>query len=161
MWGLPSTTGALALVFFIMAVVIALMAIHIRDADNTCGDSQRYDQQVAQQVARLLIQSSSHTHPLLSLEDAVSARLLLTDLSNRHGGLFKAERSLGMEPGKLEVMVKKVEEQLSNVRNHINRIIVEKDKRFNTLEAVEAGLLRSQLPDDGPSEPSESSNMTV
>lgn len=105
------TRSLVAFVFVILVIVIIFLMFQVNDNSTKCREAKTSDQDRLSRASKLLVQSTTQDHPLLSFESAVEARLIMEEILSRHGGLSMSERSLKLPKGRLESLRTKIHEQ--------------------------------------------------
>ncbi len=105
------TKSLVAFIFVMLVIVIIFLMFQVNDNSNKCREAKISDQDRLARASKLLVQSTTQDHPLLSFEAAIEAKLLMEEVLSRHGGITTAERNLKLPRGRLESLRSKIHEQ--------------------------------------------------
>lgn len=105
------TKSLVALIFVMLVIVIIFLMFQVNDNSNKCRESKISDQDRLARASKLLVQSTTQEHPLLSFEAAIEAKLLIEEILLRHGGMVSAEKNLKLPRGRTESLRTKIHEQ--------------------------------------------------
>lgn len=105
------TRSLVAFIFVILIIVIIFLVFQINDNSTKCREAKLSDQEKILRASRLLVQSTTQEHPLLSFEASIEAKLILEDVLQKHGGVVSAEKSLKFPKGRLDALRTKVHDQ--------------------------------------------------
>lgn len=105
------TRSLVAFVFVVLIIIIIFLMFQVNDNSNKCRETKLGDQDRLARASKLLVQSTTQDHPLLSFEAVIEAKHIMEDVVARHGGLTTAERNLKLPKGRLESLRTKIHEQ--------------------------------------------------
>jgi len=105
------TRSLVAFIFVILVIVIIFLMFQVNDNSTKCKESKTSDQDRLSRASKLLVQSTTQDHPLLSFEAAIEAKIIIEEILSRHGGISSAERNLKLPKGRLEGLRGKIHEQ--------------------------------------------------
>lgn len=100
-----------AFVFVILVIVIIFLMFQVNDNSAKCKEAKIGDQDRLARASKLLVQSTTQDHPLLSFESAIEAKIIIEEVLSRHGGIGSAERNLKLPKGRLESLRTKIHDQ--------------------------------------------------
>lgn len=135
-----------AFVFVILVIVIIFLMFQVNDNSAKCKEAKVGDQDRLARASKLLVQSTTQDHPLLSFESAIEAKIIIEEVLSRHGGIGSAERNLKLPKGRLESLRTKIHDQYG--------ITVERYPELNFMSesalATASGLQSSTDRDESP-----------
>lgn len=105
------TRSLVAFIFVILVIVIIFLMFQVNDNSTKCKEAKVVDQDRLSRASKLLVQSTTQDHPLLSFEAAIEAKLIIEEVLSRHGGISTAERNLKLPKGRLESLRTKIHDQ--------------------------------------------------
>lgn len=105
------TRSLVAFIFVILVIVIIFLMFQINDNSLRCREAKINDQERISKASKLLVQSTTQDHPLLSFEAAIEAKLIIEDVLLKHGGISTAEKTLKLPKGRLETLRGKIHDQ--------------------------------------------------
>lgn len=105
------TRSLVAFIFVLLVIVIIFLMFQINDNSSKCREAKISDQERISKASRLLVQSTTQEHPVLSFEAAIEAKLIIEDVLSKHGGISSAEKSLKLPKGRLETLRTKIHDQ--------------------------------------------------
>lgn len=105
------TRSLVAFIFVILVIVIIFLMFQINDNSLKCREAKISDQERISKASKLLVQSTTQDHPLLSFEAAIEAKLIIEDVLLKHGGISTAEKTLKLPKGRLETLRGKIHDQ--------------------------------------------------
>lgn len=114
---------ALEILFTILLVLAILLVYNVYYLTQCQRDIRQLDQENIIKASSLLIQSTTQTHALYSLQLILESKFIVSDIITRHGGVYLAERKLNMHANDLETLKLKIDEQYSLVSSHIINVL--------------------------------------
>lgn len=134
-----------AFVFVILVIVIIFLMFQVNDNSTKCREAKISDQDRLARASKLLVQSTTQDHPLLSFESAIEAKIIVEEILSRHGGIGSAERNLKLPKGRLDSLRTKIHDQYG--------LTVERYPELNFMSdtsGLRSGASASNDPDDSP-----------
>jgi hypothetical protein len=138
------TKGLFALIFVLLIVVIIFLMFQINDNANKCKESKVSQQERVTRAAKLIVQSSTQNHPLMSHEHALEAKVIIDDVISQNGGVISTEKALKLDKGRIENLRTQIYQQYQDVQTFIMEKIIEKQPDLDLDINEEAGLRKKK-----------------
>lgn len=116
--------GVLAVLVTTMVVTIVFLGMKVNECTMQSLECRISNQDRTAHAARLVLQSSTTTHPLLAHEHAIQAKTTVDDIVQQFGGVAAAEKALRMKSGKLQSLRTQIYEQYQSVQQYLMEHII-------------------------------------
>jgi hypothetical protein len=128
-------------VFFLMTIVILFLGFQVTEMNTRARRIGARAQTELTLAARLVVQSATQTHPLLSYQHAYEAKFILDRLMTTYDGPARLAKAVHLTEKQVHVLVAQVAEQNETVQSFIMEKIFEVSPELNVDINFTAGLL--------------------
>ena len=128
------------MLLLISLVLNFFLASQVRTSHALGCDNKLHMQEDIAQAAKLIIQSTTQHHPLLSLDNALEAQYKLDNVLRQYKGVVYAERDLKLPPGELDKLQRQIRRQVEDVQSFILEEILRRQPRLSSDLQRLAGL---------------------